>query len=119
MCGLLLVGLQWNLRHRLTCRVICRCSLRTTPLTFLARNLIWFPSTVVSTCFPDEARLDATISFVGYAQTTYQDSSLNGESALDLQYSMTLVTGNQPVTLYQAGDMEMGGIVLSYTISDI
>ena len=32
---------------------------------------------------------------------------------------MTLVTGNQPVTLYQAGDMEMGGIVLSYTISDI
>ena len=44
---------------------------------------------------------------------------MNGESDLDSQYAMTLVTGDQPVTLYQTGDIEEGEIVLPYIISDI
>ncbi|EGO00781.1 hypothetical protein SERLA73DRAFT_167028 [Serpula lacrymans var. lacrymans S7.3] len=44
----------------------------------------------------------------GYAQTEYQGFDYNGESDLDLQYGMTLVTGKQQVTLYQAGDMVEG-----------
>ncbi|KAF9243181.1 peptidase S8/S53 domain-containing protein [Melanogaster broomeanus] len=41
----------------------------------------------------------------GYAQTEYQGFGYNGESDLDLQYGMSLVTGAQTVTLYQTGDM--------------
>ncbi|KAH7883231.1 peptidase S8/S53 domain-containing protein [Phlebopus sp. FC_14] len=44
----------------------------------------------------------------GYAQTQYQGFEFNGESDLDLQYGMTLVTGKQQVTLYQTGDMVEG-----------
>lgn len=32
----------------------------------------------------------------------------NGESDLDLQYGMNLVTSRQKVTLYQVGDLEEG-----------
>ena len=63
--------------------------------------------------------MGANISFVGYVQTTYQNFSFNGESDLDLQYGMSLVTGEQTVTLYQTGDMEKGDIVLPYIISNI
>jgi len=38
----------------------------------------------------------------------YQGFDYNGESDLDLQYGMSLVTGSQPVTLYQTGDMVEG-----------
>ncbi|KAG1746464.1 peptidase S8/S53 domain-containing protein [Suillus lakei] len=44
----------------------------------------------------------------GYAQTEYQGFEYNGESNLDLQYGMSLVTGKQNVTLYQTGDMVEG-----------
>ncbi|EGO00782.1 hypothetical protein SERLA73DRAFT_71753 [Serpula lacrymans var. lacrymans S7.3] len=44
----------------------------------------------------------------GYAQTEYQGFDYNGESDLDLQYGMTLVTPAQQVTLYQVGDMVEG-----------
>ncbi|KAH0829150.1 peptidase S8/S53 domain-containing protein [Lanmaoa asiatica] len=44
----------------------------------------------------------------GYAQTTYQGFGYNAESGLDLQYGMSLVTGEQTVTLYQTGDMVEG-----------
>lgn len=40
----------------------------------------------------------------GFVQTNQTGFDYNGESNLDLQYSMTLVGGAQPVTLYQAGD---------------
>lgn len=50
--------------------------------------------------------------FVGYPQTVNQSFSLNAESDLDLQYSMSLVTGSQKVTLYQAGDVIEGSILL-------
>ena len=48
------------------------------------------------------------ISFPGYAQTQYTGFGYNGESDLDLEYAMNLVTAQQPVTLYQAGDMVEG-----------
>ncbi|KAG9312098.1 tripeptidyl-peptidase I [Chiua virens] len=41
----------------------------------------------------------------GYVQITNQSFSYNAESDLDLQYSMSLVTGAQTVTLYQTGDV--------------
>ncbi|KAH7925311.1 subtilisin-like protein [Leucogyrophana mollusca] len=44
----------------------------------------------------------------GYQQMEYQGFDYNGEPDLDLQYGMTLVTGKQQVTLYQAGDMVEG-----------
>lgn len=44
----------------------------------------------------------------GYVQSEYGGFDYNGESNLDLQYSMTLVGPTQPVTLYQAGDMVEG-----------
>ncbi|KIJ66022.1 hypothetical protein HYDPIDRAFT_174767 [Hydnomerulius pinastri MD-312] len=44
----------------------------------------------------------------GYAQTEYTGFDYNGESDLDLQYGMNLVTAKQQVTLYQAGDMVEG-----------
>ncbi|KAH7908104.1 peptidase S8/S53 domain-containing protein [Hygrophoropsis aurantiaca] len=44
----------------------------------------------------------------GYAQTEYTGFDYNGESDLDLQYGMGLVTPAQQVTLYQAGDMVEG-----------
>ncbi|KIY49300.1 subtilisin-like protein [Fistulina hepatica ATCC 64428] len=44
----------------------------------------------------------------GFVQTDYQLFDFNGESNLDLQYGMSLVTGAQTVTLYQVGDMVEG-----------
>lgn len=44
----------------------------------------------------------------GYAQAQYQGFDYNGESDLDLQYGMSLVTAAQEVTLYQVGDMVEG-----------
>lgn len=44
----------------------------------------------------------------GYAQTQYTGFEYNGESDLDLEYAMNLVTAAQPITLYQAGDMVEG-----------
>ncbi|KAL4071280.1 peptidase S8/S53 domain-containing protein [Scleroderma yunnanense] len=44
----------------------------------------------------------------GVIQTTQTGFQYNGESNLDLQYGMALVTGKQPVQLYQVGDLIMG-----------
>ncbi|KAI0915328.1 hypothetical protein AcW1_003883 [Taiwanofungus camphoratus] len=40
----------------------------------------------------------------GFVQTNQTGFDYNGESNLDLQYSMTMVGAAQPVTLYQTGD---------------
>jgi tripeptidyl-peptidase I len=45
---------------------------------------------------------------LGYAQTEYTGFEYNGESDLDLEYGMNLVTAKQQVTLYQVGDMIEG-----------
>ncbi|OJA11086.1 hypothetical protein AZE42_13609, partial [Rhizopogon vesiculosus] len=45
---------------------------------------------------------------LGYAQTEYTGFHYNGESDLDLEYGMNLVTAKQQVTLYQVGDMIEG-----------
>ncbi|KAJ7685503.1 peptidase S8/S53 domain-containing protein [Mycena polygramma] len=44
----------------------------------------------------------------GVVQTTQTGFGINGESNLDLQYGMALVTGAQPVKLYQVGDTVEG-----------
>ncbi|KAG6381966.1 peptidase S8/S53 domain-containing protein [Boletus reticuloceps] len=44
----------------------------------------------------------------GYAPTTNGTIELDIESDLDLEYGMSLVTGNQTVTLYQVGDAVNG-----------
>ncbi|KAF8217807.1 peptidase S8/S53 domain-containing protein [Mycena galopus ATCC 62051] len=44
----------------------------------------------------------------GAFANTSASFNFNGESNLDLEYAMTLVTAKQPVTLYQVGDLEMG-----------
>lgn len=45
---------------------------------------------------------------VGVVQSEEFDFGVNGESNLDLQFSMALVGKTQPVTLYQTGDLEQG-----------
>jgi tripeptidyl-peptidase-1 len=44
----------------------------------------------------------------GYAQTIAKGYSFNAESDLDIEYAQTLVTGELPITLYQAGDLWEG-----------
>ncbi|KAF8144383.1 subtilisin-like protein [Mycena galopus ATCC 62051] len=44
----------------------------------------------------------------GVVQTTSKGFNANGESNLDFQYGMSIVTGAQPVTLYQVGDTVEG-----------
>ncbi|KAJ7885104.1 subtilisin-like protein [Mycena olivaceomarginata] len=44
----------------------------------------------------------------GVVQDIQQGFNFNGESNLDLQYGMALVTKRQKVTLYQVGDLSMG-----------
>ncbi|EGO26352.1 hypothetical protein SERLADRAFT_463329 [Serpula lacrymans var. lacrymans S7.9] len=44
----------------------------------------------------------------GIIQTTNKGFADNGESNLDLQYGMTLVTSKQNVTMYQVGDINIG-----------
>ena len=62
---------------------------------------------------PDLVSIDG-----GPDQTTMQSFNTNGESDLDLQYSMTLVGKTQPVTLYQVGDL-IEGEDISYPSMDI
>ncbi|KAF7975943.1 hypothetical protein HWV62_8231 [Athelia sp. TMB] len=45
----------------------------------------------------------------GFVQTDQTSFDYNGESNLDLEYGMALVTDKQPVTLYQVGDAVEGG----------
>lgn len=44
----------------------------------------------------------------GFVQTDQTSFDYNGESNLDLEYGMALVTDKQPVTLYQVGDAVEG-----------
>jgi hypothetical protein len=44
----------------------------------------------------------------GIVQTERADFGYNGESSLDLEYAMALVTPLQNVTLYQVGDIVEG-----------
>lgn len=67
---------------------------------------------ILPDCFRHVARLNGLGS--GYDQTEYQGFGENGESDLDLQYSMSLVGPEQTVTLYQAGDLYEGMSSTSY-----
>ncbi|KAF9037415.1 subtilisin-like protein [Hymenopellis radicata] len=44
----------------------------------------------------------------GFVQTDSRSFDYNGESNLDLQYGMEMVSSKQPVTLYQVGDIQIG-----------
>ncbi len=44
----------------------------------------------------------------GFVQTNSRSFNYNGESNLDLQYGMEIVSSKQPVTLYQVGDLQIG-----------
>ncbi|KAH7883306.1 peptidase S8/S53 domain-containing protein [Phlebopus sp. FC_14] len=48
------------------------------------------------------------VSIDGGALSTNESFDINGESNLDLEYAMTLVTPKQNVTLYQVGDLVEG-----------
>jgi len=77
-----------------------------TPQAFLQSDLNKFftsyaPGLVGSS--PVQVSIDG-----GVAQTQNQGFQYNGESDLDLQYAMALVTQGQPVTLYQVGDLVEG-----------
>lgn len=61
---------------------------------------------ILPDCFQQVVRLNGLGS--GYDQTEYEGFGENGESDLDLQYSMSLVGPKQTVTLYQAGDLYEG-----------
>lgn len=52
--------------------------------------------------------IDPPFNVSGVVQTQQTGDEYNGESNLDLQYGMTLVTGKQPVQLYQVGDIDQG-----------
>ena len=52
--------------------------------------------------------------WLGTDQTTMTGFEYNGESNLDLQYGMALVTSAQKVTLYQVGDLVEGLLFLCY-----
>lgn len=67
--------------------------------------LSWFLLTVV-------CKLDLNVGEITYtlpgALSTQVAFTNNGESDLDLEYSMNLVTNRQNVTLYQVGDLVEG-----------
>jgi tripeptidyl-peptidase-1 len=50
-------------------------------------------------------------------QTTQSGFQFNGESDLDLQYAMNLVTAGQEVTLYQVGDQVEGAIIDAFRVT--
>ncbi|KAN0081321.1 Peptidase S8/S53 domain containing protein [Tylopilus felleus] len=77
-----------------------------TPQAYLKSDLELFAQNFSADLLGKEPRLVSIDG--GYAQTTQQNFSYNGESDLDLQYGMSLVTGEQDVTLYQTGDMVEG-----------
>ena len=59
-------------------------------------------------------------SIVGGALVTDEIGfGINGESDLDLQYSMSLVGKNQPVTLYQTGDPVQGENARTLLLDDV
>jgi len=49
-----------------------------------------------------------SINVAGDLNTPEYSVDYNAESNLDLQYAMALVTGKQPVQLYQVGDHIVG-----------
>ncbi|KAJ7611503.1 Pro-kumamolisin, activation domain-containing protein [Mycena polygramma] len=81
---------------------------RAADLDLFAKN---FPSSVVG-ARPVLRAVD------GGVQTAQKGSDFNGESNLDLEYAMNLVTARQPVTLYQVGDLEQGPISSFNTLLD-
>ncbi|KAG6381961.1 peptidase S8/S53 domain-containing protein [Boletus reticuloceps] len=77
-----------------------------TPNSYVQRDLQMFARNYSADLIGKEPNLVWIDS--NYAQTTHQDFPYHKESNLDLQYGMSLVTGNQTVSLYQTGDLPEG-----------
>jgi tripeptidyl-peptidase-1 len=77
-----------------------------TPQAFLQRDLDMY----FNAFSPKQAQRTPNVNLIDGAvvQTSRQNFSVNGESALDLEFAMALVNP-QPVTLYQVGDTVQGG----------
>ncbi|EGO00779.1 hypothetical protein SERLA73DRAFT_159455 [Serpula lacrymans var. lacrymans S7.3] len=77
-----------------------------TPQAFVQSDINMFASSYA----PDlNGKAPVVVSIDGgVVQTTTTGFNDNGESNLDLQYAMSIVTAAQPVTLYQAGDIVEG-----------
>ncbi|KAJ7107899.1 peptidase S8/S53 domain-containing protein [Mycena epipterygia] len=73
-----------------------------TPQAYLASDIDNFAKSYAADLVGKRPVLQAIDG--GVVQTENQGSDYNGESNLDLQYGMALITGAQPVTLYQVGD---------------
>jgi len=73
-----------------------------TPQAYVASDLDMFFEEFSPTQVGERPVMDSIDG--GFIQTNQTGFDYNGESNLDLQYSMALVGGTQPVTLYQAGD---------------
>ncbi|KZT04012.1 subtilisin-like protein [Laetiporus sulphureus 93-53] len=76
-----------------------------TPQGYIADDLDMFFANFSPSQVGERPILD---SIDGGVLSNYGGFGYAGESNLDLQYSMSLVTGKQPVTLYQAGDLYEG-----------
>ncbi|KAJ7044034.1 peptidase S8/S53 domain-containing protein [Mycena alexandri] len=81
-----------------------------TPQAYRAADLDLFAKNFTS--LGGESLVGARPVFIsvqgGVVQTTNVSFEFNVESNFDLAYAMNLVTGHQPVTLYQVGDFEIG-----------
>ncbi|KAF8554934.1 hypothetical protein OG21DRAFT_1484296 [Imleria badia] len=77
-----------------------------TPLAYLQSDLQMFAKNYSTDLIGKEPYLVSIDG--GILKTTYQNSNYSGESDLDLEYGMSLVTGEQTVTLYQTGDIDGG-----------
>ena len=107
---------QSSTPHRRSFRAILIYLQRTTPMILLASPLIWFPSMEVSHMDRPILLSMYSLCTAGDLNTPNRSFDYNVESNLDLQYGMALVTGKQPVQLYQVGDHPIGetrGFLLS------
>ncbi|KAH9950540.1 peptidase S8/S53 domain-containing protein [Amylocystis lapponica] len=77
-----------------------------TPNAYLAGDLDLFFGNFSTSQIGERPKLISVDG--GFDQTEYQGFDYNGESNLDLQYSMGLVGPGQTVTLYQVGDLVEG-----------
>jgi tripeptidyl-peptidase I len=77
-----------------------------TPQAYVPADLDMFAKNFSSGLVGARPKLQAVDG--GVVQNFSQGFGFNGESNLDLEYAMTLVTPHQPVTLYQVGDLQMG-----------
>ncbi|KAF9222477.1 subtilisin-like protein [Gyrodon lividus] len=86
------------------------CQVEYTPQAYNARDLDIFATNLSTGLVGKRPKLVSIDG--GIIQTQDVGLQYNGESNLDLEYAMTLVTASQEVTLYQVGDTVEGMVSL-------